>query len=125
MSRLFWWWRVRALRRENAYLQRLISADRDRHARELAERWGMSALEARHIAAEARRRSPVGAELLPFSGSPNSTEDPLCECGHAASEHAEGWVCTHRLDDPEDGWAGVCPCVRRNENGHPDRMVAS
>lgn len=35
----------------------------------------------------------------------------LCECGHPMVEHAEGYICTHKLDDPEDGWYGTCSCV--------------
>jgi hypothetical protein len=50
--------------------------------------------------------------------------DPRCECGHLASEHAEGYVCVHLLDDPDDGWHGVCPCVRRDESGQLDPFQA-
>lgn len=42
----------------------------------------------------------------------------MCECGHPINEHAwSGYgphtVCVEMLDDPDDGWYGVCPCVRR------------
>ena len=47
--------------------------------------------------------------------------ETICdECGHPASEHAEGYICTHKLDDPDDGWYGVCPCVRREDLLEPE-----
>ena len=43
-----------------------------------------------------------------------------CECGHPIREHVwSGWgtnsVCVEPLPDENDGWYGVCPCVRRYE----------
>ena len=43
---------------------------------------------------------------------------PVCECGHPVAEHAwSGWgdnsVCVEQLQEENDGWDGVCPCVRR------------
>lgn len=39
-------------------------------------------------------------------------EELGCACGHLPSEHAGGRVCTHKLDDENAGFYGVCPCVR-------------
>lgn len=41
----------------------------------------------------------------------------LCECGHPLVEHVDsGWgpntICVERLPDENDGWYGVCACVR-------------
>jgi hypothetical protein len=46
--------------------------------------------------------------------------DPCSECGHDLAHHADsGWgertVCTVPLVDPDAGWHGVCPCVRRGD----------
>ena len=46
----------------------------------------------------------------------------LCECGHPLAEHADSdWgpqtVCVEQLPDENDGWYGVCPCVRREALG--------
>jgi hypothetical protein len=41
----------------------------------------------------------------------------ICECGHQLSEHANGLggpntICVAKLANEEDGFSGVCPCVR-------------
>lgn len=51
--------------------------------------------------------------------------EAVCECGHPASDHAEGYVCTHKLSDENEGWYGVCPCVRYDEDFQPDRLPAA
>lgn len=44
--------------------------------------------------------------------------DESCpECGHSLADHVEsGWgphtVCVVKLDDEDEGFYGVCPCVR-------------
>lgn len=50
----------------------------------------------------------------------------LCECGHPLAEHvdSEFWgprsICVHKLADEDDGWYGVCPCVRGLLDGEDD-----
>lgn len=51
-----------------------------------------------------------------------SRSDVICECGHPIAEHAEsGWgentVCVEPMAKPDEGWYGVCPCVRRDGEG--------
>jgi hypothetical protein len=45
-------------------------------------------------------------------------DQPCEECGHPVADHTwSDWgpnsVCVERLPDENDGWYGVCPCVRR------------
>lgn len=49
----------------------------------------------------------------------------VCRCGHPIEEHAEsGWgpnsVCVERLPNEDEGWYGVCPCVRHGEGDGDD-----
>lgn len=49
-----------------------------------------------------------------------SRSTAVCECGHAIAEHAEsGWgpntVCVEPMAKPDEGWYGVCPCVRHGD----------
>lgn len=44
----------------------------------------------------------------------------LCRCGHPVEEHVDsGWgpnsVCVEKLPDENEGWYGVCPCVRHGD----------
>jgi len=51
-------------------------------------------------------------------------------CGHPLHEHADsGWgpntVCVEKLPDETDGYCGVCPCIRRGDegdDGHPTEV---
>jgi len=52
----------------------------------------------------------------------------ICECGHLIAEHASsGWgpnsVCVEKLEDENDGWSGVCPCVRYPDDDDAGRRV--
>ena len=57
-----------------------------------------------------------------MTDQPRSSSEAVCECGHPAGEHADGYVCTHKLANDDDGWYGVCPCVRRTEDFEPLRF---